>query len=65
MTFELIIVCVPSTIKLPLILTIPALSSMGDGSITNSDGPFIIPDTFRSIKCPPPSELNISFVIGL
>jgi hypothetical protein len=63
-TFELISVCVPSTIRLPLILTTPALSFIGEGSIINSCGPFIIQDTFKFLKCPLPSELNISLLSG-
>ena len=36
---ELIIVCVPSTCKLPSILTVPVLSPTVAGSIINSAGP--------------------------
>ena len=39
---EFIIVVLPSTIKPPLILTIPSLLS-GDGFIINGDGPFNTP----------------------
>ena len=36
---ELIVVCVPSTCKLPRILTVPVLLPTAAGSITNSCGP--------------------------
>ena len=38
---ELMIVCVPSTCKLPSILTVPVLFPTTAGSITNSAGPLI------------------------
>ena len=36
---ELSVVCVPSTCKLPRILTVPVLSPTAAGSIMNSAGP--------------------------
>ena len=36
---EFMIVCVPSTCKLPSILTVPVLSPMAAGSITKLAGP--------------------------
>ena len=51
---ELIIVCDPSTIKFPIILTVPVLSPIAAGSIIISSGPSI---AFLII--------NLSFIIRL
>ena len=51
-TEELIIVLLPSTWRLPLIITIPVLSPCADGSIIKVEGTFKLPEIVKDSNAP-------------